>query len=172
MEIKIDTPKTREFQKIIKEKIQIILTLNDDIEERYQILNTFKSILKNITSHPNEEKFKKLPKTNKKLESRIIKPSGSLDLLKTIGFKEKQDVFELPNDIPEEKLLKIITIIENEIVKEYGEIKEGSKEELSKGKKKQDEIKLSKKKEKELDEKAKEKVKEKIQQDKEKRSKN
>lgn len=169
--VQIETPKTREYKNHIKEKIFVVFTLNEDIEERFLTLTTIKNILKNILNNPKEEKFRKLPKSNKKLESRVIKPAGSLDILKLVGFIEKTDVYQLPFDVSEEKIKKTIQIIENEIIKEYGDqLKENpSKDDLIKGKKKQDETKEKKKKEKELDQKAKDKVNQKIQQDKEKR---
>jgi hypothetical protein len=161
------------FNKGVKEKIKIIFTLVDDVEERYQIVNTIKSILVNISSHPKEEKFRKLSKTNKKLEQRVISPPGATDLLRLVGFMEKPDCYQLPMDVAVEVLEKAVKLIEAEIDKEYGDKlpKIPTKDDLVKGKKKQDEIREKKKKDKELDDNAMKKVNEKIHQDKEKRLK-
>lgn len=149
------------------------MTLTDDVEERYHVVNTIRSILYNIHSHPKEEKFRKLPKTNKKLEARIIKPAGAVELLRVVGFMEKPDCYQLPMEVAEEVLEKTIKIIDVEIAKEYGDHipTNPTKDDLVKGKKKQDEIKEKKRKDKEIDEIALKKVHDKINLDKEKRAK-
>jgi hypothetical protein len=115
-EIKVDTPLKKAYNKKVKEATQLIIFCEEDCEKKYNICNLVENIIKNILSHPEEEKFKTLKKSAKKIEELIIKPTGVVELLEVIGFSDKGEVLVFtPEVVHEETLNKTIELIEVEV---------------------------------------------------------
>jgi len=63
--------------------------------EALQGLLVMKRIIANITTHPNEDKFKIISKKNEVLSKQVFNLRGMHELLKVLGFEEVRKVFGL-----------------------------------------------------------------------------
>ena len=103
-------------------------------EKTVQMLQT---IVKNAIQHPDEEKYHKLRLSNRKIQHYIVSSWGSVEILKTLGFVEKQlqvdggnkddqeTFLVLPTPIREntkrigKKALEILTLLHSRLLPEF-----------------------------------------------------
>mmetsp|Transcript_1741 Transcript_1741/g.1605 ORF Transcript_1741/g.1605 Transcript_1741/m.1605 type:complete len:118 (-) Transcript_1741:1142-1495(-) len=62
--------------------------------EALQGLLVMKRIIANITTHPNEDKFKIISKKNEVLSKQVFNLRGMHELLKVLGFEEKNGLYK------------------------------------------------------------------------------
>eukprot|EP01095_Lingulamoeba_sp_RSL-Kostka_P007095 TRINITY_DN2239_c2_g1_i1.p1 TRINITY_DN2239_c2_g1~~TRINITY_DN2239_c2_g1_i1.p1 ORF type:complete len:189 (-),score=61.64 TRINITY_DN2239_c2_g1_i1:300-866(-) len=75
-------------------------------------------LLKNISKHPNQEKFFKVPMNNKKIKKTLVNMDGAIDILTLIGFEinEEQTYFVLPIDTDIEFIKALYLSIEKSMI--------------------------------------------------------
>ena len=69
--------------------IKSILRRNNKELVKYKCLQMILEIIRNIVQNPNIKRFQKLIKTNQILKTNILEVNGGFELLKHIGFEEK-----------------------------------------------------------------------------------
>lgn len=94
-------------------------------------------LFNNIISHPNEEKYRMFKKTNLNLKTKILIIKETLDLIKAIGYCDKDD--ELLQYTGDATALKQVTYVLNEYIQKIN-VKLAEKEKMEEIKR-QDEIK-------------------------------
>eukprot|EP01080_Neovahlkampfia_damariscottae_P000522 gene522-8035_t len=105
-----------------------IASENDNDFVIFNALKTCRNIFKNIYSKPKEEKFRTLKITNEKLKELVIKPFGSVSLLKSGGFEQEGDELLVMKTVDSTSLKKLIELIEAFMYREYGNVDEKSNE--------------------------------------------
>jgi hypothetical protein len=113
------------------QKVKALFKIKEENQDDFVIFNALKTcrnIFKNILIKPNEEKFRTLKTSNEKLFELVIKPSGSVSLLKAAGFEKKGDDELVMKKIDFTSLKKTVELVEAFMFREYGNVNEKSNE--------------------------------------------